>query len=272
MEILTGVPLTGSADPTPLYEGSAMRSLLHRTALSLQYLHEWDTNLNPSPVHDWDAYCAPDAAAGTSLEWSEIVVSGWSVGATQAAFVSFVEPTAGLLVVEGGLDFCEVDGAPPNVGNYNTSGDVPTYYATQTNASPVCDYSAPGGPDPNCVRRVAWSHVEELYPSAQYPALPAAYADFGYRGPSYLVDPASAPFVSQTGFTSTSPPSNALFSDQEPVSGCEPHGSMALDGCMPDAYSGGFEASPGVPVGASNDTSGLYLFPALLEAMCWVGE
>jgi hypothetical protein len=48
--------------------------------------------------------------------------------------------------------------------------------------------------------------------------------------------------------------------DQTPLPTCTNHGSMAYDGCMPDA-AGGVPATPG----------DVYLFPFYVEWMCEVG-
>ena len=119
-EYLKGVdvpPAPGDADDT--YTPHPMHSIEGKLKLALEHLHVRDTNLHGTPEQGWDAYCTTD-----SVRWDKVEVSGFSMGAQMASFISYREPGA--------------EAAPNSIGFFGIDLGVP-----------ACEYHPQWSPDPS---------------------------------------------------------------------------------------------------------------------------
>ena len=257
--ILRDELLSGRDVPThPVHTPRQLDGLVHRLAMALQREHTEDLADTVNHWH-WEQYCSPDPEHGTAIHWENIVLGGHSLGANQAVYVSYRNPTHGVIVAEAGYDTCDVEpfSTPAQAFDpshpYNNTGQPSLFYTSFTDQSPDA--------------RVYFLHETENYPSATYPVLPPSFAhltpnDINTAGQAlgtsaYFVDTANTTWSGQT----------FVFTDQAPTTECigpfSFHVSVAADACMPPSAAGGVEVDP-----VMGDSSTLHLFNPYVEALC----
>ena len=241
--------LDGVDDLTTPYPAHRMRSIRGRLSLALHDLYRHDLVDDGSNDLEWDDFCSYDPVDGTIVDYDQMIVSGFSAGGQMAQFISYVEPVVGLVAIEAGADYCELDASDTSTVGY------PDEYEEHGTYPPCGDAVAECDPDE---RRVAL-HRDTAKIYGILGDLTANLQQVGIDPVDYDVDPDLDTGL-QPDFSS-----NNLFSTQHDIpGGCTAHTSMAVDGCMSTAA--GTATDEVDPL--ANDA---YLFPALLQAYCDVG-
>jgi hypothetical protein len=185
------------------------------------------------PAEGWGDFLSRDdndmTPEFTDIDWDSIVVSGHSQGASHALMITKADAVDGILLFDGGNDNCTSGGR-----TYAQWHDLPNHTLDA---------------------RRSFNHDRNgLF------ALPDSFIamEFGMTAADFdLLD-----LVWPTGFkvatTNQTPPGPG-----GPRGACTDHGSMAYDGCMPDALVGGVAAA------SPADT---YLFGFYVDWMCEVGD
>ncbi|WP_257448005.1 BPSS1187 family protein [Archangium lipolyticum] len=201
-------------------------SIVHRLYRLLDYLR---TNFS---AEGWDAFLANDdhdcMPEPEDFNWDIIIVSGHSQGAGHGMILSKDKAVDGILLFDGGNDDCSSGGR-----TYAQWHDWP-------------DITAP--------RR---SFVHDRNGSFAVPDSFIAM-EFGSMPSEFDVLDNVWPTSFNVATTNQTPVDDPLV---PPKKDCTEHGSMAYDGCMPDAL-GNEPVSP----------AEAYLFPFYLDWMCEVGN
>ena len=181
-------------DLSEITEVSEADAIVTRLSVLLRHLAVED------PQMGFDRYLTPE---GTP-EWSRIIVTGWSGGGGQAAFLAKYEPVRSALLMS----------APKDHG--------------ATAVAPVDWVSAPSV-TPGCAMLATW-HVDEPYSAPPEAILPRAWDAMGI--PTTVFDLDLAPGESP-------PPGTARVSQSVDVStlpnGCNAHAAVGRDFCMRNA-------------------------------------
>lgn len=259
--------VTGRDDPTSdAYTPNQLDGIVHRLAMALNVEHELDM-ADGTQDWFWDAYCTDHPVHGTAIHWDKVVLGGHSFGGNQATYISYRQPTAGVVVMDSGYDTCE---AIPPSDPYDPAPDVYDDDFSGYNLSPYADavnWYTDQLPDESATQRVFFLHEQDIFPGVVWPTLPPSFA---FLSPNaidansepigtahYEIDLATTPWNGQPLVTTF----------QEPANGCgaalKAHASMASDLCMPNAVSGG---DP-VPV-LTGDTSTLHVFDTYVDVLC----
>jgi len=165
-----------------------------------------------------------------SINWDRIILAGFSQGAGHAARIAQKAQVHGLIILDGGNDTCGVDQPASWYADDNASLGRPRYGVTHRRG--VANWSVPA----------TWLAL----------GFPAGFHDFEDNVIS--LEPAAVGITAQRIFP---PPPNP---PETPNTPCNAHYSMAKDGCMPTAPTGG-------DVAATADDA--YLFARYLTRFCY---
>lgn len=257
-ELLTGVEVDDAISP---YDAHPMRSITHRTAMVLNDLYLEDMNSDAANDYEWDEFCSVTSGE-TTIEWSDVIVGGFSMGGTMATFISYTEGAHGHLNIDGGTDFC----TDTSTGELDPSDYVATYTPCGSSCDNAVGFWHANSP-PGSV--VTTTETQHLLPYAGFTYDDSGGTDAPVDIDCFLDDtPPCDTSTMPYGFGPTTP--NVMMTSQRPVpGGGGPHTSMAHDADMPTEFqefgSTGPDPDPAV---VGTETPILHLFPAYLEAMC----
>lgn len=259
-EMLDGVDVAATD-----YEAVPVRSITVRLAMALEYLHKLDIELDGTNDQEWASFCSWNPATSTtSIDWGNVEVGGFSMGASMASYISYVAPgvpsgeSIGMLALDAGADTCEWPGALATP-TPSTSAD---YYPDEYDdpSIPPCGGSACS--DHNrfvfthdnaaVAESLAWSDtmLEQVGVDSVVTDVDALIAG---SFPIDFEDPAA-----------TGTYRNLLNTSMDLGVGCGGHSSMGADACAPVAVTGGTL----VDLSAGDNASDAYLAPAWLSAVC----
>lgn len=263
MERLTGDDYDYSP-PVPAGLDVAMvrdDSISFRLLEVLNQLIQWDA---ADGVDDWNfqQYCTSLFCnyAGASpplfnrIKWDKIVLGGFSQGAGYPQLVSLVQNTDGIVSIDGGSQRC----CPLSTGCTENQTQIANFYPDIVNL-----FGQYGGASFTSGEFAALHETKDWYgsPTGQCP-------------PSFPYVQLSSTYIQQEpdpGMPDPMSTDNVARTNQQRPQGCEFHGTMAVDGCMPTEatyHLRGPQFNEPWASNSPNSPAPLHLFETYSEGFC----